>query len=83
MGIEVPAEYGGSQSTFVSSIVTVEEVAKVDPSVAILVDIQNTLIVTLLKKLGTKEQKDYWLPRLATNAVGLSPLASHRYTYLR
>ncbi|VDP91952.1 unnamed protein product [Echinostoma caproni] len=70
MGIEIPADFGGSNLDFVSSLIVVEEISKVDPSVAILVDIQNTLIVTLLKRLGTVDQKEQWLPRLARDTVG-------------
>ncbi|CAL8076820.1 unnamed protein product [Calicophoron daubneyi] len=70
MGIEVPMDFGGSELSFVDSIVTIEEIAKVDPSVAILVDIQNTLIIEMVKKLATKEQKSHWLPRLASDTIG-------------
>ncbi|XP_067858407.1 short/branched chain specific acyl-CoA dehydrogenase, mitochondrial isoform X2 [Heptranchias perlo] len=65
MGIEIEEQYGGPESTFFSSILVIEELAKVDPSVAVLCDIQNTLINTLLRKCGTEEQKRKYLPRLA------------------
>ncbi|XP_072883742.1 short/branched chain specific acyl-CoA dehydrogenase, mitochondrial isoform X1 [Hemitrygon akajei] len=70
MGIEIQEKYGGSESTFFSSILVIEELAKVDPSVAVLCDIQNTLINTLLMKCGTEEQKRKYLPRLAKDMVG-------------
>ncbi|XP_035675029.1 short/branched chain specific acyl-CoA dehydrogenase, mitochondrial-like [Branchiostoma floridae] len=70
MGVEVEAEYGGTDSTFFSSCLVVEELARVDPAVAVLVDIQNTLIVTSLRLHGTEEQKQKYLPRLATDTVG-------------
>ncbi|XP_052468056.1 short/branched chain specific acyl-CoA dehydrogenase, mitochondrial [Carassius gibelio] len=70
MGIEIGAEYGGTGSSFFSSILVIEELAKVDPSVSVLCDIQNTLINTLLMKLGTEEQKQQYLPRLASDTVG-------------
>ncbi|KAF6775756.1 hypothetical protein AHF37_05169 [Paragonimus kellicotti] len=70
MGIEVPVKFGGSELNFVSSVVAIEEVAKVDPSVSILVDIQNTLIVSLLKRYGTPDQQECWLPRLNTEIIG-------------
>ena len=69
MGIEVPAEYGGTGSTFFSSIITIEELAKVDPAVSVFCDIQNTLVNTLVWKLGTEEQKNKYLTRLATDTV--------------
>uniref|UniRef100_UPI00398F2C0E short/branched chain specific acyl-CoA dehydrogenase, mitochondrial n=1 Tax=Pristiophorus japonicus TaxID=55135 RepID=UPI00398F2C0E len=70
MGIEIEEQYGGPESTFFSSILVIEELAKVDPSVAVLCDIQNTLINTLLRKCGTEEQKRKYLPRLAKDMVG-------------
>lgn len=69
MGIEIDTEYGGSGCNFMTTILTVEEIAKVDPAVAVWVDIQNTLVNAVIKKLGTKEQKEKYLPQLATNMV--------------
>lgn len=66
MGIEIPTEYGGVGSNFMTSIITVEEISKVDPAVAVLVDIHNTLINSLMTRLGTKEQKEKYLPKLAS-----------------
>ena len=57
-------------SSFFSSILAVEEVARVDPSVAILVDIHNTLITTVIMQHGNEEQKKYWLPKLVSDTVG-------------
>ncbi|KAK3599407.1 hypothetical protein CHS0354_036424 [Potamilus streckersoni] len=70
MGIEVEAEYGGTNSTFFIANLVIEELAKVDPAVSVMCDIQNTLIVSLFRKYGTKTQKDKYLPRLATNMLG-------------
>uniref|UniRef100_A0A8C5CW05 Short/branched chain specific acyl-CoA dehydrogenase, mitochondrial n=1 Tax=Gadus morhua TaxID=8049 RepID=A0A8C5CW05_GADMO len=70
MGIEIDPEYGGTGSTFFSSILVIEELAKVDASVAVLCDIQNTLINTLLSNLGTPQQKEQYLSRLSTDTVG-------------
>ncbi|KAG7492656.1 hypothetical protein MATL_G00016970 [Megalops atlanticus] len=70
MGIEIDPEYGGTGSSFFSSILVIEELAKVDPSVAVLCDIQNTLINTLVSKLGTEAQKQKYLTRLSTDMVG-------------
>lgn len=69
MGIEIDSKYGGTGSSFFSSILVIEELAKVDASVAVLCDIQNTIINTMLRKLGTEEQKATYLPRLATDVV--------------
>lgn len=70
LGLEVSSDYGGSGCSFMKVILAVEEIAKVDPSVAVLVDIQNTLITRLIGKIGTKKQKETYLPRLATSSVG-------------
>lgn len=70
MGVEIPSEYGGSECTFMTTIQVVEEISKVDPSVGILVDLQNTLVISLLLKLANKEQKEHYLPQLASKMVG-------------
>lgn len=69
MGIEVAEQYGGSGSNFMSTILAVEEVAKVDGSVAALVDIHNTLVNSLISKVASEEQKAKYLPRLAQDYV--------------
>nr|XP_014347339.1 PREDICTED: short/branched chain specific acyl-CoA dehydrogenase, mitochondrial isoform X3 [Latimeria chalumnae] len=70
MGIEIEEEYGGTGSTFFASILVIEELAKVDASVAVLCDIQNTLINALLKNYATEEQKQKYLPRLSKDMIG-------------
>lgn len=70
MGIEVPTEYGGSECNFLTTILVVEELSKVDPSVAAFVDIHNTLVNNLLMKVGNKEQKEKYLPILSQQASG-------------
>ena len=69
MGIEIPSQYGGTNSTFFSSILVVEELAKVDGSVSVMCDIQNTLLNTLLMNLGSDYLKEKYLPKLASNMV--------------
>ncbi len=69
MGIEVPEEYGGGGSPFFSSILAIEEIAAVDPSVATLVDVQNTLTVNALLLYGSPEQKERYLARTTTDLV--------------
>lgn len=70
MAIEIPEEYGGSGMNFTAGIVAIEELARVDASVAVLVDVHNTLVNTAILKYGTQESKRKWLPRLATSSVG-------------
>jgi alkylation response protein AidB-like acyl-CoA dehydrogenase len=75
MGIEIPVEYGGSGGTFFEAILAVEEVSAVDPSVGVLVDVQNTLCINALLRWGTPEQKKVFLPRLAADTVGAYALS--------
>lgn len=70
MGIEIPEEYGGAGMNFTAGIVGIEELARVDPSVSVLVDVHNTLVNTAILKYGTGESKRKWLPRLAAETVG-------------
>jgi len=70
MGIEVDAEYGGTDSSFFTCMLVVEELAKVDPSVSALCDIHQTLVNRPFMKFGTAEQKAKYLPRLAQDTVG-------------
>ena len=69
MGIETSADHGGSESSFTSAIIAIEELAKVDPSVSVLCDVHNTLVNTVLRTYATEEQKAKWLPILAQEKV--------------
>jgi butyryl-CoA dehydrogenase/short/branched chain acyl-CoA dehydrogenase len=69
MAIEAPPELGGAGSSFFSSVLAVEEIARVDPAVAVMVDVQNTLAVNALLRWGTPEQRQMWLPRMAQQTV--------------
>ena len=70
MGIEIPERFGGSGGTFFHSVLAVEALSRVDPSVAVLVDVQNTLVINAFLRWGTDEQKATYLPKLATQWVG-------------
>lgn len=70
MGVEIPEEYGGAGMNFTSAIVGIEELARVDPSVSVMVDVHNTLVNNAVIMYGSKELKKKWLPRLATKDVG-------------
>jgi butyryl-CoA dehydrogenase/short/branched chain acyl-CoA dehydrogenase len=70
MGVEVPSEHGGAGSSFFNAILAVEALAEVDPSVAVLVDVQNTLVNNALLRWGNAEQKARYLPKLSTSWVG-------------
>lgn len=69
MGMEIPEDFGGSGLSFTSSCLCVEEISRVDPSVAILVDIHNTLTNNAVRFWGSPTLQEYWLPRLATDTV--------------
>ncbi|KAM3511540.1 hypothetical protein MY11210_004826 [Beauveria gryllotalpidicola] len=69
MGIEIPEEYGGAGMNFTAAIIAIEELARADPSVSVLVDVHNTLCNTALMKWGSAALQKKYLPRLATNTV--------------
>jgi len=70
MGVEAPSEYGGVGLSFTAACLTVEEIARVDPAVAVLVDIQNTLLITAIMRYGTEAQKEKYVTRLSTDTCG-------------
>ena len=75
MGIEVPEELGGAGGSFFDAVLAIEAISTVDPAVAVLVDVHNTLVVNALRRWATEEQKKRWLPRLASDAVGAYALS--------
>ncbi len=75
MGIAVPEEYGGSGGTFFDSVLAIEMLSAVDPAVAVLVDVQNTLVINALVRWGAEAQKRTYLPRLASEYAGAYALS--------
>jgi alkylation response protein AidB-like acyl-CoA dehydrogenase len=75
MGIEIPDELGGSGATFFHSVLAVEELSRVDPSVGVLVDVHNTLVINALLRWGNDQQKKTLLSRLADKTVGAYALS--------
>ena len=75
MAVEIPEQYGGAGGHFFLSIIAVEELARVDPSVALVVDVQNTLVINALLRWGGDDFKRRFLPRLAAGAVGAYALS--------
>ena len=61
MAIEIPERFGGASGTFFLSVIAVEELSRVDPSVAVLVDVQNTLVVNALVKWGSVDVQQRFL----------------------
>jgi len=72
MGIETPEEFGGAGASFFTAILAVEELSRVDASVGVFVDVQNTLVNNALIRWGTQDQKKKYLTALATESVGHS-----------
>jgi len=75
MGIEIPDGLGGGGGSFFMAVLAVEALSRVDPSVAILVDVQNTLFNNCLLRWGNDEQKARYCPRTATEWVGAYALS--------
>lgn len=75
MGIETPEEYGGVGATFFTAILAVEELSRVDASVGVFVDVQNTLVNNALIRYGNEEQKQKYLTQLASERVGAYALS--------
>jgi alkylation response protein AidB-like acyl-CoA dehydrogenase len=75
MGIEIPESFGGTGGRFFQSVLVVEELSRVDPSVGVLVDVQNTLVVNAILRWGSADLKSSLLPRLASETVGAYALS--------
>jgi alkylation response protein AidB-like acyl-CoA dehydrogenase len=75
MGIDIPEQYGGAGGSFFMSILAVEELARVDASAAVLVDVHNTLAVVAVKQFGNDALRAKYLPRLAAGEVGAYALS--------
>jgi alkylation response protein AidB-like acyl-CoA dehydrogenase len=75
MGIEIPETYGGSGASFFHSVLAVEALSRVDPSIGVLVDVQNTLVINALLRWGSEDIKSRFLPKMATSLVGAYALS--------
>jgi len=75
MGIEIPEQHGGAGAAFFMSVLAVEELARVDASVAVLVDVQNTLVNNAILRWGSAEQHTRYFPKLASGWVGAYALS--------
>ncbi len=75
MGIDIGEQYGGQGGTFFQSVLAIEELAKVDPSASVIVDVQNTLVSNAIERWATAVQKQKYLSRLATESVGAYALS--------
>ncbi|OGU32296.1 MAG: acyl-CoA dehydrogenase, partial [Gemmatimonadetes bacterium RIFCSPLOWO2_12_FULL_68_9] len=75
MGIEIPETHGGGGGRFFHAVLAVEELSAVDPSIGVLVDVQNTLCANALLRWGSTDLKRRYLPALASRTVGAYALS--------
>ncbi len=75
MAIESPEEYGGAGSTIFNAILAIEEIARVDASVSVFVDVHNTLVTNAFMRWGSDEMKKKYLPQMAESRVGAYALS--------
>ena len=75
MGIDIPESHGGAGGNLLMTVLAVEELSAVDASIAIFVDVQNTLVNTLLRKWASDDVKRRYLPRLASDLLGAYALS--------
>ncbi len=70
MGIEPGEEYGGSGGSFFMACLAIEELARIDPSISVCVDVNNTLVINALLNYGSQSQKKEYISRLCKDTVG-------------
>ncbi len=75
MGIEVPETFGGAGGGIFLSVLAIEEIARVDASAAIYVDVHNTLVANALLRWGTPEQHQRYFPRITSELLGAFALS--------
>ena len=75
MGVEIPESFGGGGARFFHAVLAVEALSRVDPSIGVLVDVQNTLVINALARWGNDDIKRRYLPKLATSTIGAYALS--------
>ena len=75
MSIEIPEAHGGAGASFFHAVLAVEALSRVDPSVAVVVDVHNTLVINAVLRWGHEDLKGRYLPRLASSAIGAYALS--------
>ncbi len=75
MAIEIPESMGGAAGSFFDSVLAIEAVSTVDPAVAVLVDVHNTLVINAIRRWAADAQQQRWLPKLASDTVGAYALS--------
>ena len=69
LGASIPEEYGGGGADPVSYALMIEELGRGDANVRSIVSVHLGLVAGVLARMGTEEQKQHWLPRMATGEV--------------
>ena len=82
MGIDIETEYGGSGLSFFASVLAVEEIAKVEPSLSIFLHVHNSLVNCAIRNYGSEEQKQKYLPLLTQSVVSFDYNYEYRYCTL-
>lgn len=78
MGIFVPESLGGSGLGYHEYVAIVEEISKVDPSIGLSVAAHNSLCTNHILSFGNEDQKEKWIPKLATaEYIGAWGLTEH------
>lgn len=75
MGIEIPEHLGGAGGTFFDATLAIEAISAVDPAVAVLIDVHNTLVVNAIRRWASDAQIEMWLPKLARGTAGAYALS--------
>ena len=75
MAIEIPEDLGGAGGGFFDAVLAIEAISTVDPAIAVLVDVHNTLVINALRRWATDAQQRNWLPRLASGIAGAYALS--------
>jgi len=75
LAIETPEQWGGAGGSFFLSILAVEEVSRADPSVGVVVDVQNTLVANAILRWGSEAQKETFLRKMASGALAAYALS--------
>ena len=75
MGVQIPESFGGAGASFFHSVLAVEALSRVDPSIGVLVDVQNTLVINAIIRWGSEDIKQRYLPKLAADTVGAYALS--------
>jgi len=75
MSVEIPEQYGGAESSFFMVVLGVEELARVDPSAAVVADVQNTLVIVPFLRWGNEEQHARYFPKLASGTLAAFALS--------